>query len=103
MYAHVRLYSKKSDDISKFLTKYFSNENLNDKNNVFNEMYSNIYQWENIYSNPVEIATILGVFIDNKDDYSINMWVSFDAGFFINVTKNNADNIIKYLYERYPY
>ena len=31
------------------------------------------------------------------------MWVSLDKGVFINVTEENADNLIKYLYERYPY
>ena len=31
------------------------------------------------------------------------MWISMDEGLFINVTDSNADSIIKYLYERYPY
>ena len=60
-------------------------------------------EWENIYSNPVEIANILGVFIDNNDKFDINMWISLDKDVFINVTDDNADKIIRYLYERYPY
>jgi len=31
------------------------------------------------------------------------MWVSLDKGVYINVTTDNADSLIKYLYERYPY
>ena len=49
------------------------------------------------------MADIVGAFIDNKDLYRINMWISLDEGAFINVTDCNADNLIRYLYERYPY
>ena len=49
------------------------------------------------------MADIIGVFIENKEDYYINMWVSLDEDVLINVTNNNADEIIRYLYERYPY
>ena len=38
-----------------------------------------------------------------KDDYKINMWVCLDKDILINVTKNNVDDIIRYLYERFPY
>jgi len=102
MYSRVRLYSNKNNEIYNFLEKFFD-ENFSDPDNVFNLNYSNVLEWENIYSNPVEIANILGVFIDNKDKFDINMWISLDKDFFINVTEDNADNIIRYLYERYPY
>jgi len=60
-------------------------------------------KWEKKFSNPVEIADIIGTFIDNNDKFKINMWVSFDEDFFINVTDYNSDKIIRYLFERYPY
>jgi len=60
-------------------------------------------KWEKIFSNPVETADIIGTFIDNNDKFNINMWVSFDENFFINVTDYNSDKIIRYLFERYPY
>ena len=41
--------------------------------------------------------------LDNNENFKINMWVSLDEGFFINITDFNADKIIRYLYERYPY
>ena len=37
------------------------------------------------------------------DYYNINMWISLDEDAFINVTENNVDKLIRYLYERYPY
>ena len=93
MEAIVRLYSTKRKEINSFLNNFF-NQN---KKNV------NLMEWEKKYQNPVEMAEIIGTFIDNNDKYSINMWISLDKGIFINVTDNNVDKIIKYIYERYPW
>lgn len=90
----VSLYSNCPDEIKKFLRKFFNNENLNIENDL---------EWSKSFSNSVEIADMIGVFIDNIDKYKIAMWVSIDEGISINVTENNADDIIKYLYERYPW
>ncbi len=60
-------------------------------------------EYEIKFQNPIESADLIGVFVDNNDKYEINMWISLDKGFFINVTDFNADKIIRYLYERYPY
>ena len=46
---------------------------------------------------------IIGAFIENNDKYKINMWISLDKGIYINVTDYNADKIIRYIYERFPY
>ena len=89
----VRLYSTKRNEINSFLNNF-----LNQKNE-----HINLLEWEKKYQNPVEIADIIGTFIDNNDKYSINMWISLDKGVFINVTDDNADEIIKYIYERYPW
>lgn len=89
----VNLYSEKHGEISKFLHNFY-NKNVLLKNDL---------KWEKIFENPIELADILGTFIDNKDLYNINMWVSLDEDAFINVTDNNADKLIRYLYERYPY
>ena len=78
--------------IEKFLIKFFDDIITIDQSN-----------WQKEYKNPVDMANIIGVFIDNKDDYKINMWISIDEGFSINVTKGNANQIIKYLFERFPY
>ena len=62
-----------------------------------------ILEWKKEYQNPIEIADILGTFIENDDKFDIVMWISLDKGAYIKITPNNADSIIRYLYERYPY
>ena len=64
---------------------------------------NNALSWEHKYSNPIEITEIIGVFIDNFDSFNISMWICLDKVVYINVTDKNADYLIKYLYERYPY
>ncbi len=90
----VNLYSKKNNEIFNFLNKYSNQAELQTKN---------LLEWKKEYENPIEIADIIGVFIDNNEKYDINMWISLDKEFFINVTDNNANQIIRYLFERYPY
>ena len=89
----VNLYSDKKGEISRFLYDFYD-KNISLKNDL---------KWEKAYENPIEIADILGTYIDNKDLYKINMWISLDENAFINVTESNADKLIRYLYERYPY
>ncbi len=93
MDAVVRLYSTKRNEINRFL-----NDFLGEK-----DSYINLLEWEKKYQNPVEIADIIGTFIDNNENFSINMWISLDKGLFINVTDDNADKIIRYIYERFPW
>ncbi len=93
MYTIVNLYSNKKGEISRFLANYY-NKQIELKNDL---------KWENKYENPIEIADIIGLFIDNNDKYHMNMWISLDEDAFLNVTEDNADNIIRYLYERFPY
>lgn len=93
MNAIVNLYSDKNGEISKFLQNFY------EKNISLN----NDLKWEKVFKNPIEMADIVGVFIDNRDFYKMNMWISLDEDTFINVTDNNADKLIRYLYERYPY
>ena len=93
MYTIVNLYSNENGEISKFLSKFYNKEIKLD----------NDLKWENKYENSIEIADIIGAFIDNNDKYEINMWISLDEGAFLNVSNDNADSIIRYLYERYPY
>lgn len=93
MNAIVSLYSQTSQEIAKFL-KSFNDIELDD---------NNILEWKKEFENPIEIADIIGVFIDNNEKFKINMWISLDKGFFLNVTEHNADQIIRYLFERYPY
>lgn len=90
----VNLYSDKAGEIKRFLDIFYNNENLNIENDL---------KWEKKFINPVEISDIIGTFIENNDKFKINMWVSFDKNIFINITENNADKIIRYIFERFPY
>ena len=86
MNAIVKLYSSKSGEISSFLKK-------------FSEKYSEIDTdlfWQKEYQNPIEICDIIGALIDN-------IWISLDSDIFINITQSNLDDIIRYMFERYPY
>ena len=88
----VSLYSQTNQEIANFL-KSFNNINVD----------NNLLEWKKEFENPIEIADIIGVFIDNNEKYKINMWISLDKDFFININDYNADKIIRYLYERYPW
>ena len=89
----VNLISEDSYELEKFLSSFYNSSfDINDNLN-----------WEHKYSNPVELAEIIGAYVDNFDDFNIVMWVSLDKGVYINVTTDNADSLIKYFYERYPY
>ena len=89
----VNLYSNEKGVLNNFLSKFYNtNLNINDKLN-----------WQKYYENPIEIAEIIGVYIDNYESFKLNMWICLDEGFFIKITNKNGNEFIKYLYERYPY
>lgn len=93
MSAIVDIYSEKPNEIKNFVDKFYD-DNITLKNDL---------QYEIIFENPVQTSDIISAFIDNNDKFKINMWVSFDKDLFIHITEYNADKIIRYLFERYPY
>lgn len=99
--------SPKAFSGSKSLTKdkqdSYSNNNFNKRKNKLTNVNKRTLEWEINFRNPLEIADIIGALIENNDKFNINMWVSIDEGLFINVTDYNADEIIRYLYERFPW
>ena len=92
MLVFVNLNSNKTGEIDKFLSKFY-NTNLDIKENY----------WKKTFKNPVEIAELIGTYIDNKDIFDLNLWISFDPGILIKIDDSNGNDIIKYLYERFPY
>lgn len=89
----VTLYSDKKNEIKRFLDSFYCD----------NIILNNELKWEKVYKDPIELLDIVGVFIENSDKYKINMWISIDEGIFININDYNAENIIRYIYERFPY
>ena len=55
-----------------------------------------ILKWTKEFENPIEIADIIGVFIDNNEKYSINMWISLDDNkAFFQIALSNRKEFIK--------
>lgn len=93
MKASVNLYSTEDGEIQRFLSSFY-----NKKIELENDL-----KWNTEFENPIEMNDMIGTFIENNDKYKINMWISLDKGIYINVTDHNADKIIRYIYERFPY
>ena len=93
MLVSVKLRSKKKNEINKFLSKFYNTDM-----NIFDDL-----TWKQIYTNPIELSDLIGAFIDNSDFFDIKMWISLDKNIYINVTDENGDKIIRYLFERFPY
>lgn len=89
----VKIYSEQNGEIENFL-KSFYNEKISLENPLF---------WKKEFDNPTEIVELIGTFIDNKEKINANMWISLDKDVFICVNDNNSNNLIKYIYERFPY
>ena len=89
----IYLYSENKGELNNFLSRFY-NTNLD----IVDDL-----KWEKKYANPIELAEIVGVFIDNFDEFNIKMWISLDKDVFININEKNGDSIIRYLYERFPY
>ena len=93
MLVTVRLQSKKLGELNNFLSKYYDT-NLEIENKL---------KWQKKYQNPIEITDIIGAYVDNLDNYDIKMWISLDKDIYIKISDKNANEIIRYLFERYPY
>ena len=89
----VNIFSEKKGEIENFPSRFY-NTDINLNNSLF---------WEKTYDNPVEIAEIIGIYIDNSDNFSITMWISLDKHIYVHVNELNANELIKYIYERFPY
>lgn len=93
MLVTLKLRSRKKNEINKFLSSFY-NTNMDISENLI---------WTKEYQNPVEVSEIIGVYIDNIDSYNLKMWLCLDKNIYINITDSNGDDIIKYLFERFPY
>ena len=93
MKTSVNLYSPQTGEIDRFLTSFY-----NKKVQLPNDLKYNIS-----FENPVEMADLIAAYAENNDKFQLNMWISLDKGVYINVTQYNADKLIRYIYERFPY
>lgn len=93
MIAKVKIQSPKKGELNRFLSEFY---------NTYLDISEDTY-WEKEYKNPIEMTDIIGVFIDNIEDFDIKLWVCLDKDVYININEDNADTVIRYLFERYPY
>lgn len=89
----VRLQSKKKGELNRFLSDFY---------NTDLEIYDKL-KWEKEYPNPIEMTDLIGTYVDNIENYAIKMWISLDKDIYIKISQKNANDIIRYLFERYPY
>ena len=90
---NLNLFSNSPNDINLFLSKFYSDKIIKYKNQ----------NCRLNFNNPIELVSILSSIIDNNDKYNITPWINLDENTYIKVTEDNLNEIIKYLYERYPY
>jgi len=85
----LNLYCKNQEELIEFLEKFY-NKKINNTIEKFT------------FDNPIDMIDIATAIIDDSDKYNINAWVNLDEDIYIKITNTNLNDIIKYLYERYP-
>lgn len=93
MVAKIILFSYKYGELNNFLNKFYTTDF-----DIVNSL-----SWQKEFNNPIEISEFIAAFVDNIDSFDIIMWITLDEDVYIKITSSNADNVIKYLFERYPY
>lgn len=89
----VNIYSNIKGEIRNFLEEFYSKKLI----------LNNELSWSKKYNSPFELIDIISCYIDNKEKFEITIWISLDKHVFIYITENNINDLIKYIYERYPY
>lgn len=100
MISQIRIYTQKKIELDKFLSSYdkliYKLSNYHKQNTT--------YYWTYDYDNPLDLANILAALLDNISKFpNLIIWICLDPGVFINISTNNYNQFIKYLFERYPY
>ena len=85
----LNLYCKDQNELSTFFEKFY--------NKKIEKSIENI-----TFDNPIEMIDLISAIIDNNDKYNISAWINLDEDIFIKISNSNLNDIIKYLYERYP-
>ena len=87
------LFTKNSKNLNDFLNKFYEKEIKLNENLKF----------EAEFENPVDMIELISTLIDNNEKFNIGIWISIDPDLYINITEQNLDKVIKYIFERYPY
>ena len=93
MSSKIFLLANNTDQLNNFLSKFY-NKNFNIRDSL---------SWKKNFSNPVEMSELIAAFIDNTNPHNIAMWITLDKDVFVKISSSNANTVIKYLFERFPY
>jgi len=88
----LNLVSEKKNAINNFLNKYFEKDMLTDENTA---------EWSYILKNPLDAINIISAVMDNSLEDTLTVWISFDPNVFIKIKKDNYNQIIRYILERF--
>lgn len=99
------LCSEQNNSIKNFLMSYYNNYQDIKSWDFFKKKNNNstLYSYKKRTTNPMDFVVLLGAIVDNNSTYPIDVWLSLDNDIFINITTQNIDMVIKYIYERFPY
>lgn len=89
----INIYSNKKGEIRNFLEEFYSKKLI-----LQNEL-----SWYKTFDSPFDLIDIITCYIDNKDKFEITIWISLDKNVFVCINENNINELVKYIYERYPY
>ena len=94
----VKLYASKPNEIAGYLNKYFQTLDIPKAMDK-----PDLLEWQASYSNPWDLVDFVSYHQDQEDDFEVGLWICLDPSLYIQVTKENSDEIIRYIYERFPY
>lgn len=112
---------KKIDSKKIYYINLFDIKRMNSFNNYTIKEFNNLFFYEKEFLNPIDISNFLETLFDNhiinnnyynkfsnyENDKKINnfitIYISIDKNMYIPITKNNYNEFIKYLFERFPY
>lgn len=88
----INLLSEKENSINNFLTKFFEKDMQADKDTA---------EWSYVLPIPLDAINIISAVMDNNLEDDLTVWVSFDPNVFIKIRKDNYNDIIRYILERF--
>ena len=83
----INIYSNKKGEIRNFLEEFYSKKLI-----LQNEL-----SWNKRFGSPFDLIDIITCYIDNKEKFEINIWISLDKNVFICINENNINDLIKYI------
>lgn len=93
-----KLYSSKPNEISNYLNRFFQALEI-----PKTLKKPDLFEWESDYNNPIDLVDLINFHQDQCDDFQVELWICLDKNLFIHVTKEIADQVVRYIYERFPY